>query len=191
MRASLQSLIVAAASLLVVAGLSACTAAGAPDGSAEPTAAPTAAPTTSASATPTDSPAPTSVAVTCDTVLAPEAYAQLESDGLTPRDPIAHTEFMGAMLDAGALGCRWGKEATDLSLDVARLTVDDATWPEWEVALTAAGYTLTDDPVPGAYTGPVDPGTGLSPVVVKTDDAIVYVGAPVFAGWIASPDESE
>jgi hypothetical protein len=181
MRRSLQRLALTAALPLLVIGLSACT--GAP--STVPTSEPTSEPTSDATVAPSTEPTETAAAATCDTVLTDEAYAKLDADGLTPRDTITHTEFIGEMLDAGALGCRWGKEATDITLDVAQLAVDDAAWPEWEAALATAGYTLTNDPVPGAYTGPVEPGSGISPVVVRTDGAITFLSAPTFAAWVA------
>jgi len=186
MRRSLQRLTLATAVPLLVIGLSACTTTTSPEPTASLATTPTAVVPTEPSSI--ETPAATAVAATCDDVLTAAAYAELETDGLTPRDPIAHTPFMGAMLDTGALGCRWGKEATDITLDIARLPVDDASWPEWETALAAAGYTKTDDPVPGAYTGPEEPGSGVSPVVVRSADAITYVSAPTFAAMIAVAD---
>ena len=47
-----------------------------------------------------------------------------------------------------------------------------------------AGYTQTDDPVPGAWSGPIEAGSGLSPVVVVADGTITFVSAPTFAQWI-------
>jgi hypothetical protein len=61
-------------------------------------------------------------------------------------------------------------------------TVDDEA--EWTEALTAAGYTQTDDSVAGAWTGSVEPGTGVSPIVVLADGTITFVSAPTFAQWI-------
>ncbi|MFF2495487.1 hypothetical protein [Agromyces sp. NPDC058064] len=162
--------------------LSGCTATPAEPTASEP--APSAAGEPSAEATPAPT-APTPSTVTCETVLTPDAYAELEADGLTPRDATAHTPFMGDLLDAGALGCRWAKDQSDIAFWVARLPVDGETWPAWETALTAAGFTQGDDPVPDAYLGPVEPGSGIAPVVVRTDDAITYVSAPDFAVWIA------
>ncbi|MFF2388472.1 hypothetical protein [Agromyces sp. NPDC058104] len=165
-----------AVALLLLSGCTATT----------PTASPSPSETTTvAEPTATGTPVPTAEPVTCETVLTPEAYAELEADGLTARDVTALTPFMGELLDAGALGCRWAKDQTDIALWVAQLPVDDAAWPEWEAALAAAGFEAGDDPVPGAYLGTVDPGSGIAPVVVRTDDAITYVSAPTFAVWIA------
>lgn len=109
---------------------------------------------------------------------------------MTPREPGTHTAFMTSMTDAGGLACRWAKDQTDISLQVAQLHVNASDLPEWEAALAAAGYTRTDDPVPGAYTGPVEPGSGVSPVVVVSGTTLTYVSAPVFATWIAATPSS-
>jgi hypothetical protein len=67
-------------------------------------------------------------------------------------------------------------------LHVAQLSGVDVA--EWSATLTEAGYTQTDDPVPGAWTGPAEPGTGMSPVVVLADGGITFVSAPAFAQWV-------
>jgi hypothetical protein len=87
------------------------------------------------------------------------------------------------LIEAGGLSCNWGKPQTDLVLTVAQLS--DVDFGVWEPALADAGFVETNDPVPGAYTGPVDPGAGISPVVVVNGDTMTFVSALSFAGWIA------
>lgn len=172
--------------ILVTLALAGCVA------TAAPTAPPSESPETSspptASAEPTTE--PTAVpAATCDTVFTADAYTKLVGDGLEPRvpDAVDHMAtfypFAAQLVEAGGLSCNWGKPQTDLVLTVAQLS--DADLGVWQPALADAGFVETNDPVPGAYTGPVDPGAGISPVVVVTDDTLTFVSAPTFAGWIA------
>lgn len=170
-----------AAVILLALGLSAC-ASGAPVASDTPEPSPS--PTASASETPAASPSETpATGATCEDVLTPEAYAQLEADGLAPIGPRAFDPIAVMIADDGGLVCSWGKPQTDILLHVAQADVDgdEAAWTD---ALTAAGYAQSDDPVPGAWTGPVEPGSGLSPVVVVADGTITVVSAPTFAQWI-------
>jgi hypothetical protein len=174
-----RSLLVAA--ILLTLGLTGCTG-GTPTPSDPPEPSPS--PTASAADAPDPSPsaAPTTGA-TCDDVLMPEAYAQLEADGLEPIEPEAFDPIAVKMADDGGLVCSWGKPQSDIILRVAQANVDgdEAAWTD---ALSAAGYTQTDDPVPGAWSGPIEPGSGLSPVVVVAEGTVTFVSAPTFAQWI-------
>ena len=121
-------------------------------------------------------------------MLTADAYAKLADDGLEPREPpavdqLAYYPIAAQMVEAGGLSCHWGKPQTDIGLTVTQLS--DADSAVWAPALADAGFVETNDPVPGAYTGPVDGGTGISPVVVVTGDNLTFVSAPTFAGWIA------
>lgn len=157
-----------------------------------PTPTPSASPPVSASPTPSAEPTtePSAApAASCDTVFTPDAYAKLTADGLDPMElpPVDHLAtyypMAAQMIEAGGLSCRWGKPQTDIGLTVTQLS--DADSGVWEPALADAGFVETNDPVPGAYTGPVDPGSGISPIVVVTGDSLTFVSAPTFAGWIA------
>jgi hypothetical protein len=135
-----------------------------------PTASPPASATPTASAEPTTESSASPPAAACDAVFTPDAYAKLANDGLEP-------------VEAGGLSCHWGKPQTEIGLTVTQLS--DAHPAVWGSALADAGFVEANDPVPGAYTGPVDPGSGISPVVVVTGDTMTFVSAPTFAGWIA------
>ena len=170
-----------AAAILLALGMAGCTG-GVPSPSDPPSPSPS--PTASAADTPDPSPPETpGVGATCDDVLTPEAYAQLEADGLVPIEPEAFDPVALRMADEGGLVCSWGRPQSDILLRVAQANVDgdEAAWTD---ALTVAGYEQADDPVPGAWTGPVEPGSGLSPVVVVADGTVTFVSAPTFAQWI-------
>jgi hypothetical protein len=170
--------------LLVTLALAGCVATPAP--TPTPSEPPASSPPAAAEPTTEPSAAP---AATCDTVFTADAYAKLASDGLEPREPHAVDDLATSyplaaqLIEAGGLSCNWGKPQTDLVLTVAQLS--DADSGVWGPALAEAGFVETNDPVPGAYTGPVEPGAGISPVVVVTGDSMTFVSAPTFAAWIA------
>ncbi|MGR2752251.1 hypothetical protein [Agromyces arachidis] len=171
----------ASAALTLSLGLAACAG-----DAGEP--AETATTTTPAAASPEPTAEPTNeqpaIGASCEDVLAPEAYAKLEADGLEPRTPSANDPIAQRIAEEGGLECKWAKPQSDVIVNLAQTTgVDDAAWAE---ELAAAGYAQTDDPVPGAWTGPVEPGTGVSPVVVLADGSITFVSAPTFAQWVRS-----
>jgi hypothetical protein len=139
------------------------------------------------SAEPATEPAAASAA-TCDTVFTADAYAKLADDGLEQREPpsvdqLAYYPMAAQLVEAGGLSCHWGKPQTDIGLTVTQLS--DADSAVWAPALADAGFVETNDPVTGTYTGPVDGGTGIPPIVVVTGDSLTFVSAPTFAGWIA------
>jgi len=166
--------------LLVAIALAGCVATPAP--TPTPSETPAATPPQSPSAEPATEPA-AEPAATCETVLTADAYAKLSTDGLLPIEPRIFDPLATQLAAAGGLGCSWGKPQTDIVLTVVQLT--DADWGVWEPAFAGAGFVETNDPVAGAYTGPVEPGAGISPVVVVTDVTLTFVNAPAFAGWIA------
>lgn len=170
-----------AAAILLALGLAGCTGGGAtPSDPPSPSPSPTASAAATPDASPSEAPA---VGTTCDDVLTPDAYAQLEADGLVPIEPEAFDPIAVRMADEGGLVCSWGKPQSDILLRVAQANVDSGE-SAWTDALTAAGYAQTDDPVPGAWTGPVEGGSGLSPVVVVAGGTVTFVSAPTFAQWI-------
>jgi len=173
-------LIAPPALLFVTLALAGCVATAA--ATPTPSQSPAATPSPSPSAEPTTEPA-AGPAATCDTVLTADAYAKLEADGLEPREPRIFDPLATQMAAAGGLSCMWVRPQTDIALTVAQL--NDADWGAWQPALADAGFVETNDPVAGAYTGHVESGAGISPVVVVTDDTLTFVSVPAFAGWIA------
>lgn len=168
--------VLAASALMLALALTGCAA----DAPAD-----TAAPTTPAAASPEPTTEPTeqpAIGASCEDVLAPEAYAKLEADGLEARNADPYDQIAQQIVDDGGIACSWVKPQTDIMLDLAHASGVDED--EWATALTDAGYTQTDDPVPAAWTGPAEPGTGVSPVVVLADGAITFVSAPTFAQWV-------
>lgn len=152
------------------------------------TSAPASSSTATAAPVPTATPAPTAdaaPAATCDTVLAAEGYAKLTDDGLEPRPASAYDPLAVRMIEAGGLACAWGKPQTDIILTVVQVRVTPADEAQWVTALAETGYVQSDDPVPAAFTGPVDGGTGGSPAAVLANGTLTYVSAPVFAGMLA------
>ena len=172
-----------AAVILLALGLAGC-APGAPTTDGETTPSPSPAPSASPTDEPTTTPdTPAATGATCDTVLTPEAYAKIEADGLeptlfTPFDPLAVR-----ITEEGGLTCAWGRPQTDLLLDVAQIPIGDDE-AEWTDSLAAAGYSRTDDPVDGAYTGQPDAGNGITPVVIVADGTVTFVSVPAYAGWV-------
>lgn len=140
-----------------------------------------------ATAAPSATPGPTPEAAqpaTCDTVLSSEGYEKLSDDGLEPTSAGTGNTLAQRMIEAGGLECTWGKPQSDIVLTVVHLTVspgDEATWSD---ALTAEGFVASDDPVAGAFTGPVG-GSGLSPVVVLDDGTLTYLSTPAYGSMLS------
>lgn len=166
--------------LLVVLGLALAGCTAAPQQSPVPT--PSPAPAT----TPPETDAGEASGIDCSTVLSPEGYAKLTSDGLEPIEPRAFDELAIEMTDAGGTACSWGKPQTDITLTVVQVLVPDEDLAGWEATLADTGYVAQDDPGAGVYTGPIDPGTGLSPIAVVTGDRITFLSAPTFEELLAA-----
>ncbi|GGI46602.1 hypothetical protein BCL57_001153 [Agromyces flavus] len=167
--------------VLFALGVAGCTAGvPAPSDTAEPSPSPAASTSETPEASPSEAPA---VGATCDTVLTPEAYTKLEADGLVPMPFTPFDPVEVRIADEGGLTCSWGKPQTDLVLAVAQVATggDDAAWT---AALADGGYTPTDDPVAGAYTGQPDAGNGITPIVILADGTITFVSVPAYAGWV-------
>ncbi|WP_157414043.1 hypothetical protein [Agromyces allii] len=170
---------------LVGAGalLTACTSGSAlPSDPPSSSSAPPATSEPSADASP--DPEASGTATTCDTVLTPAAAADLAADGLEPVE-VAQTSypFADELAEAGALVCKWGKPSSDVSMLVVQLSGVETD--DWTDELTAAGYVETGDPVEGAWTGPIDGGTGLPSVVLVEGDRLTFVSAPDFVDDLA------
>jgi hypothetical protein len=162
-------------------GLAGCTSGTpAPSDTAEPSPSPASSAPETPDASASDSPV---VGATCDTVMTPEAYAKLEADGLEPMQSTPFDPVEVRIADEGGLTCSWGRPQTDLVLAVAQVATggDEAAWT---AALADGGYTRTDDPVPGAYTGQPDAGNGITPVAILSDGKITFVSVPAYAGWV-------
>jgi hypothetical protein len=173
-------MVAASAALALAIGLAACTSdTDAPDATS-PAGTPTeTGPEPTTEPTATDQPA---IGTSCEDVLTPEAYAQLEADGLTARDLDPKDPVIDRIAEGGGLVCSWGKPQSGTVLHVAQLSgVDEATWAQ---VLAETGYTQSDDPVPGAWTGPLALGADLRPVVVLADGTVTFVSAPTFAQWV-------
>lgn len=171
-----------AAALLLACGLVLTGCSSTPEPTADPT--PTGSPrptvtTTAPPSEPAPAPAPDPEPVTCDTVLSAEATAALAEqglelrDGTTPGYPLAE-QFAAA----GATACTWVRPQSDVHLTVVQLEVAEGEQEAWARVLADNGYVLTDDPVPGAHAGPVDGGTGISPVAVVESGRITFVSTP-------------
>ena len=136
------------------------------------------------SADPSASSQPSPSQVACDDLLSPDGTAKLAADGLEPVDPQLYDPLATQMADAGAVTCAWGKPDTDIVLTAVQLPVPDAEWSEWETALAEADYV--DSTGTGTlYTGPVEAGSGVSPVVVATGDRITFLSTPAYAELLA------
>ena len=146
--------------------------------------------TTAPSPTPEPSPVPTpdaAPAATCDTILADEAYQKLTDDGLAPTGVGVGYPLVERMTEAGALGCAWGKPNTDIALTVVQLPLGSADDTTWRSTLGELGYVEGGQPVAGSFTGPVDPGSGISSVAVLAGGTLTFVSAPTFATMLAPP----
>ena len=169
---------------LAIVLLSGCT----PTGDA--TATPTPSPTSSSTPTsdPSLTPAPDAAsAATWDTVLADEAYQKLADDGLAPTAVGVGYPLVERMTEAGALACAWGKPQTDIALTVVQVPLASAGEEAWRSTLAELGYVESGQPVAGSFTGPVDPGSGVTSVAVLAGGTLTFVSAPTFATMLALP----
>ncbi|MEV1128848.1 hypothetical protein [Agromyces sp. NPDC049794] len=160
--------------VVLALALSGCT------GPSEPTPPPSPSPSTTAEATPT----PTPTLVDCPDILSADGNAKLAADGLEPRDPRVVDPFAVRLVDAGGVACTWVKAQTDLVLTVVQLPVPDSEWNAWETALLEADFV--DSTGSGTlFTGPIEVGSGVSPVVVASGDRITFLNTPAFADLLA------
>jgi hypothetical protein len=165
---------------LAIVLLSGCTSTG------EAGEGPTPSPTASSTSTPEPAPTPDAApAATCDTVLAAEAYRRLADDGLAPTAVGVGYPLAERMTEAGALACAWGKPQTDVALTVVQVPLGSADEAAWRSSLAELGYVESGEPVAGSFTGPVDPGSGVSSVAVLADGTLTFVSAPTFATMLA------
>jgi hypothetical protein len=152
-------------------------------GPTAPSASTTTAPSATATETPEAEPAPAPEPVTCETMLTAEASAALAEAGLELRDDdAAFSPFAEQLAAAGGTACLWRKPRSDVQFTAVQLAIAPAEHDTWARVLAEQGYAQTDDPLPGAFTGPVEPGSGISPVVVVEAARITFVSTPVHAG---------
>jgi hypothetical protein len=157
-----------------------------PSASARPsvTAAPSPMPSATATAAPEPSPEPEPV--TCETLLTPEAIDALARDGLELRaNETSGYPLAEQLAAAGATACTWARPQSDIHLTVVQLEVAAGEEEAWNRVLSENGYTATDDPVPGIHTGPEDPGTGISPVVLVEPGRITFASTPTIVTDLA------
>jgi hypothetical protein len=119
-------------------------------------------------------------------VLSDEAYQKLSDDGLQPTTAGTGNTLADRMIEAGGLVCTWGKPQSDVVLTVVQLNVRPGDEPKWTDALAAEGFVSSHDPVAGAFTGPVDGGSGISPVAVLAGGTLTFVSTPAFASMLAA-----
>ncbi|MDR5701941.1 hypothetical protein [Agromyces aerolatus] len=167
-----------------------------PEPSASPAPTRTASPSASASAEPSapaeepteaaPAPEPEPEPITCDAVLTPEAATALAEQGLEVSEGATQGYPLAAQFAAaGGTACTWARPDSDVHLTVVQLHVADGEQDAWARVLSENGYTQTDDPVAGAFTGPVDPGTGVSPVVVVEAARMSFVSVPTLVTDLA------
>lgn len=170
--------------LLLAAGLllTGCTTTPDPKPSSPPSANATAAPSATPAETPDAGSEPESEPATCETMLTPEADAALAEAGLELRDDASAVSPLAEQLAAaGGVACTWRKPQSDVQFTVVQLAIAPDEHDEWARVLAEQGYAQTDDPVPGAFTGPVEPGSGISPATVLEAGRITFVSAPAHA----------
>jgi hypothetical protein len=170
---------------LAIVLLSGCTPTG-DDATATPTPSPTSSSTSTSEPTPTPTP-DAAPAATCETVLADEGYQKLADDGLAPTSVGVGYPLVERMTEEGALACAWGKPQTDIALTVAQVPLGSADDATWRSTLAELGYVESGQPVAGAFTGPVDPGSGVSSVAVLAGGTLTFVSASTFATMLALP----
>ncbi|MRG59092.1 hypothetical protein GE115_04300 [Agromyces sp. CFH 90414] len=176
-----------AASVLVA--LAACTASpGTSSSSASPK--PSSATEASASQSPTADPSATPAPVaepTCDTVLTEAEYADLAAEGLTyrPEPTFALGPVMEELVAVGALSCHWAKPNSDIGFWVVRLPEADSDWESRKQTLLVAGWTETDDPVPGTIVAPADYDANYIPAMIHANEATIFVSGAQFVTSLA------
>lgn len=175
------------AALLLAGGLllTGCTNTPDPTASPTPPSSATAAPSASATETPVAEPAPAPAPApepepaTCDTVLTPEAVAALAEQGLDPIDAnVASYPLAQQFAAAGGVACSWGKPQTDIRFTVVQLAILESEQDVWARVLDDNGYVVTDDPVPGARTGPIEPGSGMPSGALAEPTRVTFTSVP-------------
>lgn len=171
------------AALLLAGGLllTGCTTT--PEATPSPTPSRTATATPSATSTETPAaepePTPEPEPVTCETMLTPEALAALAEQGLDPRDADATLYPLAQQFAAaGGVACSWGKPQTDIRLTVVQLAILESEQDVWARVLDDNGYVMTDDPVPGARTGPIEPGSGMPSGALAEPTRVTFANVP-------------
>lgn len=143
------------------------------------TAAPAPTTTPTETAAPEPAPEPEPEPVTCDTILTPEALAALAEQGLEPQDANVDSYPLAQQFAAaGGVACSWARPQTDIRLTAVQLAVLESEQDVWARVLEENGYAPTDDPVPGAWTGPVEPGTGIASAALVEPTRISFVNIP-------------
>ena len=153
-------------------GLTGCTVQPDPNTDAEPGGYAAAAPT------PADE-----AGIDCDEILSVDGSRSSPPTASSRSSPSSSIRSPSELEEAGGAACSWGKPRTDPVLTVVQLNVPDSDWEGWEAALAEADYV--DATATGTYTGPVEPGAGVSPVAVVTGDRITFLSAPMFADLLA------
>lgn len=154
-----------------------------------PSSIPSSVPTTTPSAESTVAPvtdAPSAAAeLSCETVLTPAGYAQLETDGLTLREASGGSSDISALIvAANGLFCTWARPSTDILAAVGIAPLDEAMWESARTQLIEAGFSPDDSTFSGFLTAPPTGQDLPTGGVVYADGRIYYVSAPQLLDWI-------
>lgn len=82
---------------------------------------------------------------------------------------------MESMADEGGLSCLWVKPQSDIMLYLSQLDVSESDWPARKAELIDAGFTESDDPLPGTLLAPEDYDGNMRPVVAYNDGTMYFV----------------
>lgn len=174
------------AGAILVLTLTACSAAPTTTAAPSPTRAPSDSPSPpAATVEPTGTPA---ADVTCENVLTADEYARLASDGLTasPETAFPLGPAMVDLIDDGALDCHWAADRSDIAVWFAQLTESEEAWAARKAELVAAGWTESDDPLPGTLTARSDYDANYVPSMVHAGGVTYFVSYAPFLGSVAA-----
>ena len=116
-------------------------------------------------------------------------YASLVEDGLTLNTDSAFDlgpAFTDLAAD-GALTCQWSKPSSDVAVWFARLAEDDTDWTARNAELTAAGWVVSDAPLPAPCSRRSDYDANYQPSMYHADGVTYFVSYAALLGSVAEP----
>lgn len=149
---------------------------------AAPTASATASVPRAAPARPTPTPTPTAVRPTCKTALAPAAYADFASSGLTAHAYSGWRTDLYFMINKGGIACSWhGSGDSMMVFGQLAMTSDD--WDVERASLLAHGFVEQDSP-PGYLNEPDTDPNSNDGGFLYLDGQLYYVSYPALVKWV-------
>ncbi|PXA70353.1 hypothetical protein [Cryobacterium arcticum] len=112
--------------------------------------------------------------------------ADIDAAGYLPINtvPAGPDSIMASMIDEGGFSCYWASVGGDVVAWLGQVGMDTAAWDAQQSELIAAGFTESDDPIPGTLQG-VRSGDDY-PTLVNDGGVTYYVSTPSFLTSVAA-----